>query len=53
MSPLHPGFKLDHYAIEGLVARSGMASIYRAKDDRNGRVVALRKRSARSWIIPP
>src|SRR5664279_5017657 len=33
---------LDHYRIERLVARSGMASIYRATDTRNGRVVAIK-----------
>ena len=32
MSSLHPGDQLDHYRIESLVARSGMASIYRATD---------------------
>ena len=39
---LHPGDQLDHYRIEKLVARSGMASIYRATDVRNNRVVALK-----------
>ena len=39
---LHPGEQLDHYRIEGLVARSGMASIYRATDMRNGRQVAIK-----------
>ena len=39
---LHPGDQLDHYRIEGLVARSGMASIYRATDLRNGRQVAIK-----------
>jgi serine/threonine protein kinase len=39
---LHPGEQLDHYRIEGLVARSGMASIYRATDLRNGREVAIK-----------
>jgi eukaryotic-like serine/threonine-protein kinase len=39
---LHPGEQLDHYRIEGLVARSGMASIYRATDMRNGREVAIK-----------
>ncbi|MGA2882829.1 MAG: serine/threonine-protein kinase [Bryobacteraceae bacterium] len=38
----HPGEQLDHYRIEGLVARSGMASIYRATDMRNGRQVAIK-----------
>jgi eukaryotic-like serine/threonine-protein kinase len=39
---LHPGDQLDHYRIEGLVARSGMASIFRAADLRNGRQVAIK-----------
>jgi eukaryotic-like serine/threonine-protein kinase len=42
MSSLHPGDQLDHYRIENLVARSGMASIYRATDVRTGRQVALK-----------
>src|SRR5664279_3359501 len=33
---------LDHYRIERLVARSGMASIYRATDTRDARVVAIK-----------
>ncbi len=39
---LHPGDQLDHYRIEKLVARSGMATIYRAVDVRNDRPVALK-----------
>ena len=39
---LHPGDQLDHYRIEALVARSGMASIFRAADMRNGRQVAIK-----------
>lgn len=42
MSEFHPGNLLDHYRIEALVARSGMASIYRATDERNGRSVAIK-----------
>ena len=42
MTPLHPGDQLDHYRIEGLVARSGMASIFRATDMRTGRQVAIK-----------
>jgi len=42
MTPLHPGDQLDHYRIDGLVARSGMASIFRATDLRNGRQVAIK-----------
>jgi serine/threonine-protein kinase len=39
---LHSGDQLDHYRIEALVARSGMASIYRGTDTRNGRQVAIK-----------
>jgi eukaryotic-like serine/threonine-protein kinase len=42
MTQLHPGAKLDHYRIEKLAARSGMASIYRAIDMRNDRPVAIK-----------
>lgn len=42
MSDLHPGDQLDHYRIEGLVARSGMASIFRGTDVRDGRAVAIK-----------
>src|SRR3979490_2321777 len=42
MTPLHPGDQLDHYRIDGLVARSGMASIFRGTDLRNGRQVAIK-----------
>jgi serine/threonine-protein kinase len=42
MSEFHPGDHLDHYRIEGLVARSGMASIYRATDENTGRAVAIK-----------
>jgi len=42
----HDGFEagsqIDSYRIEAPVARSGMASIYRAIDQRDGRVVALK-----------
>jgi serine/threonine-protein kinase len=42
MSSLHPGDQLDHYRIDSLVARSGMASIFRATDTRTGRAVAIK-----------
>src|SRR5260370_39134232 len=42
MTPLHPGDQLDHYRIESLVARSGMASIFKAPDLRTGRPVAIK-----------
>jgi eukaryotic-like serine/threonine-protein kinase len=39
---LEPGAQIDSYRIESQVARSGMATIYRAVDTRDGRVVALK-----------
>jgi hypothetical protein len=34
MTPVHPGDELDHFRLERLVARSGMASIFGATDMR-------------------
>ncbi|HEX9111581.1 MAG TPA: serine/threonine-protein kinase [Terriglobales bacterium] len=42
MTVLHAGDQLDHYRIESLAARSGMASIFRATDLENGRQVAIK-----------
>jgi serine/threonine protein kinase len=42
MSDLHTGDHLDHYRIDGLVARSGMASIFRGTDTRTGTQVAIK-----------
>ncbi len=42
MTSLHSGDQLDHYRIENLVSRSGMASIYRATDTRTGNPVAIK-----------
>jgi serine/threonine-protein kinase len=42
MNSIHAGDQLDHYQIEQLVARSGMASIYRGTDTRTGRPVAIK-----------
>lgn len=39
---LEPGAQIDNYRIEEPVARSGMASIYRATDLRDNRIVALK-----------
>ena len=41
-SPLEAGKELDHFRIEDAVAESGMASIFRATDMRNGDQVALK-----------
>src|SRR5579872_2506984 len=42
MQALHSGDQIGPYRIEELVARSGMASIYRATDMRVGRAVAVK-----------
>jgi eukaryotic-like serine/threonine-protein kinase len=42
MSELQPGDTLDHYRLEGVAARSGMASIFRGTDLRDGRTVAIK-----------
>lgn len=42
MSPIRTGDQLDHYRIENVVARSGMASIFRGTDTRTGRPVAIK-----------
>jgi serine/threonine-protein kinase len=42
MNQLQSGVQLDNYLIESLVARSGMASIFKAVDTRTGRTVALK-----------
>jgi len=42
LDSLEPGATLDSYRIEREIARSGMATIYRALDTRDGRAVALK-----------
>src|SRR6202050_61666 len=42
MTLLPAGDTLDHYRIESVVARSGMASIFRATDLNTGRQVAIK-----------
>jgi eukaryotic-like serine/threonine-protein kinase len=42
MTPVRAGDQLDFYQIDSLVARSGMASIFRATDTRNGTAVAVK-----------
>src|SRR3974390_455838 len=39
---LEPGEMLDHYRIDAVVARSGMATLYRATDTGKDRQVALK-----------
>jgi serine/threonine protein kinase len=42
IATLSPSDQLDHYRIDSMVSRSGMATIFRATDQRDGRVVALK-----------
>ena len=42
MTPVRTDEQLDHYRIDELIARSGMASIFRATDLRNDRQVAIK-----------
>lgn len=42
MCSVQPGQQLDHYSIESAIAHSGMATIFRGTDLRNGRQVALK-----------
>src|SRR5580704_12213270 len=42
MPPIHTGDQLDHYSIGSLVARSGMASIFRGTDVRTNLPVAIK-----------
>src|SRR5271157_3440185 len=42
MTSLHPGDTLDQYRIESLVARSGMASIFRGVDLDTDAAVAIK-----------
>jgi eukaryotic-like serine/threonine-protein kinase len=42
VSPLNPGDCLDNYQIDSLVARGGMASVFRATDLQSGSTVAIK-----------
>jgi len=42
MNELENGYQLDHYRIERPIARSGMASVYQATDERTGCKVAIK-----------
>jgi eukaryotic-like serine/threonine-protein kinase len=41
-APLNPGDCLDNYQIDSLVARGGMASVFRARDLQSGSTVAIK-----------
>jgi serine/threonine-protein kinase len=42
MSQLEAGAMLDHYRLDAKIAHSGMSTLYRATDQRNGRKVAIK-----------
>jgi eukaryotic-like serine/threonine-protein kinase len=42
MTTLEPGETLDHYRLDAMVARSGMSTLYRATDLRDGKSVAIK-----------
>src|SRR5499426_1975298 len=42
MSELAPGQTLDQYELVDVIARSGMATVFRARDLENGHMVALK-----------
>jgi len=42
MTPLEDGDTLDHYRLDRTVARSGMATLFKATDQRDGRQVAIK-----------
>jgi eukaryotic-like serine/threonine-protein kinase len=42
VAPLNPGDSLDKYRIDSLVARGGMASVFRATDLQSGSTVAIK-----------
>jgi serine/threonine protein kinase len=42
VTPLHAGDRIDHFLLEELVSRGGMASVFRATDTRSGTQVAIK-----------
>jgi serine/threonine-protein kinase len=42
MTTLEPGETLDHYRLDAMVARSGMSTLYKATDLRDGKSVAIK-----------
>ena len=42
MTPLYAGDRIDHFLLEELVSRGGMASVFRATDTRTGTQVAIK-----------
>src|SRR5260370_15097673 len=41
-SPVNPGDQLDHYRIDGILAKTTVATVFRATDLRNDREVAIK-----------
>jgi len=52
LAEIEAGQELDHYRIEAAIAESGMASIFRAIDVRNGRKVAIKIPNASLELDP-
>ena len=52
MNQIEPGESLDHYRIEAVVARTGMSTLYRAIDEKNGRQVAVKVPNAEMEADP-
>jgi serine/threonine-protein kinase len=42
VAPPHVGDHIDHYRLDGLIARSGMASIFRSTGLRTGQTIAIK-----------
>jgi serine/threonine-protein kinase len=42
MDPLQAGDTLDHYRLDAMIARSGMATLFKATDQNTGRAVAIK-----------
>jgi serine/threonine-protein kinase len=42
VTPLNPGDRLDHYNLDALIAKGGMASVFRATDSLTGEPVAIK-----------
>src|SRR5215813_15551294 len=52
LAEIEAGQELDNYRIEAAIAESGMASIFRATDVRNGRMVAIKIPNASLELDP-
>jgi len=52
MTPLCAGDRLDHYRLESLVASTGMASVFRAADLRDGSAAAIKVPHSEAELDP-